>query len=127
MGSTFAESMGPDALAFFRASLLRSIRDDAPDLTSRQMYILLTIYLDEPPHTVRGLAAQMRVAKPVVTRALNALEKLELVRRKKDEDDRRSVLVQRTVKGAVFLRDFADMIDRSVDGSTDDPSIEAAE
>ena len=127
MASTFADSMGPDALAFFRASLFRSIRDDAPELTSRQMYILLTIYLAEPPHTVRGLAAQMNVAKPVVTRALHALEKLELVRRKKDEEDRRSVLVQRTVKGAVFLRDFADMIDRSVDGSTDDPSIEAAE
>jgi len=62
-----------------------------------------------------------------VTRARNALEKRELVRHKKDEEDRRSVLVQRTVKGAVFLRDFADMIDRSVDGSTDDPAIEAAE
>ena len=76
---------------------------------------------------MRGLAAQMNVAKPVVTRALTALEKLDFVRRKKDEEDRRSVLVQRTVKGAVFLRDFADMIDRSVDGSTEDPDIEAAE
>ena len=32
------------------------------------------------------------------------------VRRARDESDRRSVFVQRTVKGAVFLSEFADLI-----------------
>jgi DNA-binding MarR family transcriptional regulator len=33
-----------------------------------------------------------------------------LVKRKVDEQDRRSVLIQRTVKGSVFLREFGDIV-----------------
>jgi DNA-binding MarR family transcriptional regulator len=44
-----------------------------------------------------------------VTRAVDRLERLEFVRRRTDEQDKRSVLVQRSVKGSVFLREFADM------------------
>jgi DNA-binding MarR family transcriptional regulator len=46
----------------------------------------------------------------VITRALGALERAGLVRRKRDEADRRNVLVQRTVRGSVFLNDLADAI-----------------
>jgi DNA-binding MarR family transcriptional regulator len=63
-----------------------------------------------PPHTVRGLAALLDVSKPAITRALDRLSILGLARRKRDETDRRNVLVQRTVKGAVFLTDFAALI-----------------
>ena len=35
------------------------------DLTARQTAILLSIYLDPPPHMVRGLAERLHVAKPV--------------------------------------------------------------
>ncbi len=35
--------------------------------------------------------------------------RLDFVRRKRDDADRRGVLVQRTIKGAVFLREFADL------------------
>jgi DNA-binding MarR family transcriptional regulator len=62
------------------------------------------------PHTVRGLAAFLNISKPAVTRALDRLGKLGFARRKIDEHDRRSVLVQRTVKGSVFLREFADLV-----------------
>ncbi len=103
--------VGPEVLQFWRQALLNNVLNDGPDLTSRQMVALLSVYLTDPPHTVRGLAKTLNVAKPVITRALNALEKLEFVRRKIDEADRRSVLVQRTVRGAVFLREFADQIE----------------
>ena len=33
---------------------------------SRQLALLLTVYLTPPPHTVRGLAETLNVAKPVV-------------------------------------------------------------
>ena len=36
--------------------------------------------------------------------------KLELVSRRRDEKDRRNVLVQRTVKGALYLERLADTI-----------------
>lgn len=99
-----------EALSLWRDVLVASVRKPGPDLSARQLAIVLTIYLTPPPHTVRGLAAQLRMSKPAVTRALDRLGILGLARRKRDEDDRRSVLVQRTVKGSVFLSDFADTV-----------------
>ena len=55
---------------------------------------------------MRGLAADLNVSKPAITRALDRLGELDLARRKLDPMDRRSVLVQRTVAGAALLRDL---------------------
>jgi DNA-binding MarR family transcriptional regulator len=74
------------------------------------MALLLTVYLTPQPHTVRGLAEILNVSKPAITRALDRLGLLGLARRKRDETDRRSVLVQRTVKGSVFLSEFSDIM-----------------
>lgn len=99
-----------EALSLWHEALSDSVRSDAPDLSARQVAILLTIYLTSQPHTVRGLAARFEIAKPVVTRAIDALSTLGLVKRKRDESDRRNVLLQRTVKGSVFLSDFSDLL-----------------
>jgi DNA-binding MarR family transcriptional regulator len=98
------------ALEVWRGAVLEVVRRDPADLSARQMAVVLTVYLSPPPHTVRGLATTLNVSKPAITRALDRLEKLEFVRRKPDESDRRSVLVQRTVKGSVYLRETADLI-----------------
>lgn len=89
---------------------LAQVHDDEPDLSVRQMTVLLTIYLEAPPHTVRGLAAKLHVTKPVITRALDSMGKLGLVSRRRDEKDRRNVLVQRTVKGVLYLERLADLV-----------------
>jgi DNA-binding MarR family transcriptional regulator len=98
------------ALDLWREVTLASVRSEKPDLTSRQLAVLMTVYLGPPPHTVRGLAEILDVTKPAISRALDTLERYELVRRKRDEHDLRNVLVQRTVKGSVFLSEFADTI-----------------
>lgn len=98
------------ALKLWHSVSLSMVRDDAPDLSLRQMSILLTIYLEAPPHTVRDLAKKLGVTKPVITRALDTMGKLELLSRRRDEKDRRNVLVQRTVKGALYLEHLADTI-----------------
>lgn len=98
------------ALALWQNVVLETVRRDGPDLSSRQLAILLTVYLTPPPHTVRGLASSLNVSKPAITRALDALGELDLLKRKRDETDRRNVLVQRTVSGAVYLRDFGDLV-----------------
>lgn len=93
------------------------MRSDDPDLTSRQMSVVLSVYMTDPPHTVRGLAADLNLAKPVITRALDTLSKKGLVKRAKDDRDGRSIVVARTVKGAVFLSELSDRIvaaDKSV-------------
>ena len=96
-------------------ALAGSVRGAGPDLTARQMAILMTIYLDTPPHTVRGLAARLTISKPAVTRALDRLTGLDFVRRRTDPEDRRNVLVNRTVAGSVFLNDFAERISAAGD------------
>jgi len=61
---------------------------------------------------VRGLARKLGVSKPVITRALNAMGKLGLVSRRRDDADRRNVLVQRTVEGALYIEYLADLLAR---------------
>src|SRR6185436_10978688 len=89
---------------------LALVRDGEHDLSSRQSAILLTIYLDSPPHTVRGLARKLGVTKPVITRALDTMGALGYVSRKRDDKDRRNVIVQRTVKGALAVERIGDLV-----------------
>jgi DNA-binding MarR family transcriptional regulator len=74
------------------------------------MALLLSVYLGEGPHTVRGLAKDLKISKPAVSRALDRLGELNYIRRERDDLDRRNVLVQRTPKGGKFLLDFAGLI-----------------
>lgn len=104
------EKTNPRMLKVWREAHLQCVRSHDPDLTSRQMSVLLSVYMTDPPHTVRGLAAQLNVTKPVITRALDTMSRMGLLKRKRDEADKRSVLIQRTVKGAVFLSELSDRI-----------------
>ncbi|MEQ1954614.1 MarR family winged helix-turn-helix transcriptional regulator [Mesorhizobium sp. CN2-181] len=104
-------SMRPtQALRLWQQVALSEVQGNMPDLSMRQMAILLTVYLDPPPHTVRGLAGQLGVTKPVITRALDTMGALNLVTRHRDEQDRRNVLVRRTVEGALYVERFGDAI-----------------
>jgi DNA-binding MarR family transcriptional regulator len=98
------------ALQLWHDVSLDLVRDDHPDLTARQMTILLTVYLEAPPHTVRGLAKKLGVSKPVITRALDSMGQQGLVNRRRDEKDKRNVLVQRTVEGSMYLDALAGLI-----------------
>ncbi len=93
-------------VGILRDTVVALVRRDGPDLSARQLGVFLTCYLQDGAHTVRGLAAELNVSKPAITRALDRLGELDLARRKVDPLDRRSVLVQRTLKGAAFLRDM---------------------
>lgn len=98
------------ALDVLRGSLVESVRRDPRDLTQRQMAVILSVYLSSTPLTVRALAAELAIGKPAVTRALDRLEKLGLVRRMADLRDKRSIVIGRTVPGAVYLREMADRL-----------------
>jgi len=93
-------------VGMLKDTIVALVRRDGPDLSSRQLGVLLTCYLNDGPQTVRGLAAELNVSKPAITRALDRLGELDLARRKVDPADRRSVIVQRTLKGQSFLRDL---------------------
>ena len=80
------------------------------DLTQRQLAILLSVYIEPPPHTVRGLAKHLGVTKPVITRALDTLGQMGLLDRRRDERDRRNVIIRRTVEGSQYLERLADLV-----------------
>jgi DNA-binding MarR family transcriptional regulator len=101
------------ALDLWRRSLVDNLHHDGPDLSARQMAVMLTVYLTPAPHTVRGLAQTLNASKPAIVRALDTLGRHGYLRRRRDQEDRRNVLVQRTVKGAVYLSDFGDAIVRA--------------
>jgi DNA-binding MarR family transcriptional regulator len=100
-----------DSLAgILRTAIVELVRRDGADLSARQLGVFLTCYLESEAQTVRGLAAKLGVSKPAITRALDRLSEFDLVRRKTDPLDRRSVLVQRTATGMAFLRDLRSIL-----------------
>ena len=104
------ELTASQALGLWHGVALDQVRHDDRDLTLRQMAILLHIYLVPPPHTVRGLAATLGVTKPVITRALDTMGEMGLVDRVRDDADRRSVIIKRTVAGALYLEKLGDLV-----------------
>lgn len=98
------------ALRLWHDVTLDLVRDGDPDLSARQMTILLTVYLEPPPHTVRGLAEKLNVTKPAITRALDTMGQMKLLARRRDDNDRRNVIIQRTVEGSLYLERLADLI-----------------
>jgi DNA-binding MarR family transcriptional regulator len=99
-----------DALALWHRILSRAMKELPNDLSSRQMAVMTTVYLTEPPHTIRSLAQDLNISKPAICRAIDSLSMMGLLKRKKDETDKRNVFVQRTISGSVFLSDLGDII-----------------
>ena len=102
-----------ESLSSWMGTLIGYVQSARPDLTNRQMALLLVVYLTDGPHTVRGLAARLKVSKPVVTRALNTLGALGYLRRAKDESDLRNIFVERTAQGLTFLDEFEILIGKT--------------
>jgi len=113
-------------LELLRDLTVRSVRSDGPDLSSRQLAVLMTVYLTDETHSVSGLAEALQVHKPVISRALDTLSGLGLVDRRRDEDDRRKVYVERTAKGEAFLAEYDRLIGQSASAAPDFTAIEAA-
>ena len=114
-------SFTPPVLNSWMTTLVDYVRSGEPDLTNRQMALLMVVYLMPGPHTVRGLARALNVSKPVVTRALNRLGALGYLRRQRDDSDKRNIFVARTPEGADFLEEFGHFI-----GEYDAPPVRHA-
>ncbi len=109
MSSTNTEP-GDGLAGVLRSTIVELVRRDGPDLSARQLGVLLTCYLEGEAQTVRGLAGKLGVSKPAITRALDRLTEFDLVKRKTDPLDRRSVLVQRTPAGMAFFRELRSIL-----------------
>ena len=86
-------------------TMVAGVRSDTTDLTARQLALFLKVYLEPGiEHTVRGLAAELNISKPAITRSLDRLAESDFIRRATDPKDRRSIIVKRTLAGSAYLR-----------------------
>lgn len=118
------DTLEESVLGEWMHTLIAYVRSARPDLTNRQLALLMLVYLTPGPHTVRGLAANLSVSKPVITRALNTLGAFGYIRRQKDESDLRNIFVERTEAGHEFLQAFAGLIEQSYGRSSERPSAQ---
>jgi DNA-binding MarR family transcriptional regulator len=98
------------ALGFWHGVTVAALRQMPVDLSARQTGVLLGVYLASQPQSIKSLSEDLGVSKPAICRAVDALEKAKLVKRVRDKADKRNVYLQRTVKGSVYLSEFADII-----------------
>jgi DNA-binding MarR family transcriptional regulator len=102
------------ALSLWLDVTAQAVKSKGPDLTARQTAMMLTIYLESGPHTVRGLAKKLGVGKPVIVRAIDALSDANMLVRVPDPADRRNVFIEGTDFGASQLADYARNIARNI-------------
>lgn len=98
------------ALGLWHGALKASLETLSIDLSSRQTAILLTVHLDDGPHSVKNLAQSLAISKPAVCRALDVLEKEYFIRRAEDKKDKRNVWIVPTAKGSRYLQEFGTII-----------------
>lgn len=88
------------------AELTAYIRSGEPDLTNRQMALLMTVCTVPGPHRIKTLAQRLGVRKPIITRALTTLSMLGLAQRRRCDCDRRDVYAEPTERGRNMLMDL---------------------
>jgi len=84
--------------------LLRKLRrEDAQSGLNAPRLSALSVIVFAGPLTLGDLAAAEQVRPPTMTRIVNALEEQGLVRKTRDENDRRTVYLSATIKGKRLL------------------------
>jgi DNA-binding MarR family transcriptional regulator len=99
------------------------VRREGPELTARQLGVFLTCYQMDDVQTVRDLGWKLNASKPVITRALDRLSELDLVRRKADRPNRRSILIHRTTAGAELLMSIRSILADAAKAARTSPPV----
>ena len=98
------------ALSLWRDIIVRGLQNNAYDLSTRQTGVLLCVYLGDSAPTIKSLSDKLLLPKSTICRAVDTLIRFGLVKRKRDLVDTRLVYIHRTVKGSVYLSEFAEII-----------------
>lgn len=75
------------------------------NLTVRQLAIILTMYKCSN-QLLRDVAMELQISRPVVSRAWSSLIILGLIKRVRNEDNRRNVSASLTEKGRKLVKDM---------------------
>ena len=96
----------------FFASILKDETVSGADLSLRQAAVLEEIYHKDadPKNGVKEIAERLGINKPAVTRALDYLEKIAVVERRQNAEDRRKVMLLKTDKGKALYAALSQLI-----------------
>lgn len=95
----------------WQGTLISWVRSDRPDLSNRQLAVLLVVATNSAPHTLRGLAEYLNVTKTAILRALNHLVALDYLCRIPDKNDRRNLFIVATASGQAFVNELAETLE----------------
>lgn len=98
----------------FNQSLNKNFRENKVDLT-REQWSILALLWEEDGKSQQFLADKSYRDRPSVTRLLDNLEKLQLVQRQADPNDRRSKLIFLTDKGKNMEKKVKEIVEKTVD------------
>lgn len=77
-----------------------------PRITVRGLRILAFIYIENKPTNLHGIAAILGLPPPALSRALDRLCTFGLLRRVRNEHDRRIILIRITDGGRAYIKDI---------------------
>lgn len=100
-----------EALTEFGEIILHIVQSN-DDLTMRQLVLFLAIYHHGVRGSTKDYAGYMNVAKPVVTRAMDRLEQLQLMKRSFSPIDRRMVVVHKTAIGEAYYQHLLSLMNK---------------
>ena len=100
----FRAQQSDPRIGLLRDSLLQLVRGDGRDLTARQLTAFMSIYMDDPDHSISSLADLLNIDRSAVTRIIDRLLQFGLVDREEDRENRRRTIVRRTAEGWMFFR-----------------------
>jgi DNA-binding MarR family transcriptional regulator len=83
------------------SAICHHVREEECELTMRQIAILLTVRYD--PDAVGSIAQSLKVSDAAVSRAIDVLQKHQLVRRNRLPENRNRVIVSITPKGQALV------------------------
>ena len=93
------------------AALLRGLREfirhESHDLSLRQMAVLILCVDARESQTVGAIARHLQIRQPPVSRAIDHLERAELVKRKTNPKDGRGIWVLPTPRGRRLCTQFS--------------------
>lgn len=102
------------ALTFWQQVITDMLPAGTIDLSNRQTALMLQVYLQSGPHTIKTLSGNLGISKPAICRAVDMLSVQGWVKRRRDEQDKRIVYVEPTPEGANYLGQFSRSITRAL-------------
>ncbi len=99
------------AWKLWHAALSALVRAEGPDQSTRQKANLPQVYIAPLLQTLRRPADIPRIFNLAAVLVMGTLNHTKFARRKRDESDKRNVLILPIVKGSIFLSEFpAEMV-----------------